>query len=161
MLARVDETVVQQLVIKCDTRLSILNEESVELISRMRKLTSLKVYLARGLPEQLAIELLTNLSHLQELVLAEFVDLTPGLMEVIKTYNPNLTRICFSYDMQSLKSAEEALEFLPDIPEGLRSESYWQSLTDSGLMLTNLELQNASYHGYWVNYIRNSTDILR
>lgn len=42
-------------------------------------------------------------------------------MEVIKTYNTQLTRICFSIDMENLRIIEESLEFLPDITEGLRS----------------------------------------
>jgi hypothetical protein len=83
------------------------------------------------------------------------------VVDVIKTYNINLSRVCFASDMRSLRSAEEALEFLPDITEGVREEEQWQSLTESALLLSTLELQNASNHAYWVNYLRNCGHALR
>lgn len=69
--------------------------------------------------------MLKSLEKLQELVLAEFSDLSPKLIEVMKKFNPNLNRICFTFDMGRLKDAEEMLEFLPDIAEGYREEKYW------------------------------------
>lgn len=57
--------------------------------------------------------------------MAEFSDLSPKLIEVIKKFNPNLNRICFTFDMGRLKDAEEMLEFLPDIAEGNREERLW------------------------------------
>ena len=75
----------------------------------MKRLTSLRVFHARNMPEWMAIELLENLRDLEELVLAEFSHLTPRVVDVIKAYNINLTRICFAGDLRSLRTAEEAL----------------------------------------------------
>ena len=77
------------------------------------------------------------------------------MVDIIKTYNINLTRICFAGDLRSLKSSEETLEFLPDIVERQRPEELWQSLADSALNLSTLELQNPTNHTYWINYMRN------
>ena len=103
----------------------------------------------------MAIELLKNLSNLIELVLAEFMHFTMRVVEVIKTYNINLSRISFSSDMRALRSAEETLEFLPDIPESVHGEKEWQTLTQSALLLSTLELHNATNHAYWINYLRS------
>jgi hypothetical protein len=95
------------------------------------------------------------------LVLAEFGHLTPRVVDVIKAYNINLTRICFAGDLRSLRSSEETLEFLPDIVEGIRPEELWQSLADSALILSTLELQNPTNQTYWINYMRNCGQSLR
>jgi hypothetical protein len=50
MLARIDHRIIKSLTIKCDTVLNIINAESAYMISKMTKLTILKVYLARDLP---------------------------------------------------------------------------------------------------------------
>lgn len=59
-------------------------------------------------------------------------------MNTIKTQNRNLTRIIFSFDMEDMGFSEEVMEFLPDIPEAIRDESLWESLIDSGMVLTSL-----------------------
>lgn len=64
MLQRVEAESVKSLVIRCDTRLDILDAESVSFIIRMKKLTSLRVYYARNMPEWMAIDLLQNLRDL-------------------------------------------------------------------------------------------------
>ena len=49
MLAKINYINIKSLVIKCDTRLNILDEQSVEIISKMENLISLKIYLAKDL----------------------------------------------------------------------------------------------------------------
>jgi hypothetical protein len=61
MLGRVEAEGVRTLVIRCDTRLDILNAESVAAICQMRRLTSLRVYMACRLTEWMAIDLLKSL----------------------------------------------------------------------------------------------------
>ena len=64
MLQRVEVESVKSLMIRCETRLDILDAESVSFIIQMKKLTSLRVYYARNMPERMAINLLQNLRDL-------------------------------------------------------------------------------------------------
>lgn len=52
ILSEINVLEVKKLTIRCDTRLTVLNSASISIISRMTRLTSLKVYLAKDLTEK-------------------------------------------------------------------------------------------------------------
>lgn len=52
ILSEINVLEVKKLTIRCDTRLTVLNSTSISIISRMTRLSSLKVYLAKDLTEK-------------------------------------------------------------------------------------------------------------
>lgn len=61
MLAKINVDTIKELTITCDTRLNIIDSEAAIMISKMKKLTSLRVYWAQDLKDTLVIEMLKYL----------------------------------------------------------------------------------------------------